>query len=142
MITMNSQVIISDPTHLNIDSESSKYLLNGGNNGYDRIQVEVHNGVFHKMSNFHHNMSIFHIVHQGQIGMLVQEKEFPALVKGYDYHNLILDHCKLVDTAMLLVFGKKEDRYFDHNNTKFQHMCAYIVSAFLLRTNRCFIYSG
>ena len=65
-----------------------------------------------------------------------------ALVKVNDYHELIKDNCKLVDSAILLVFGYKIDGGVDHNKTNFQNTCFYIAGAILLRSNQYFICRG
>ena len=74
--------------------------------------------------------------------MLVQEKELPASVMRDDYHDLISDHRKVVDSAMPLVFGYEVDSGIDHNNTNLQNMCAYIADAILLRSDQSFICCG
>ena len=127
--------IILVTSDFNIGADPSGSLLSGKKDGYGRIHVEVHDDVFHKLSNFHHVALTLLIVRQGRIRMLAWDKELPALVMHNDYHDLIADHCEVVDSAMPLVFGYEVDGGVDHNNINFQNMCAYIAGAILLRSD-------
>ena len=75
-----AKIVPSVTVQFNIVNDSCETLPSRRNDGYGKVQFEVHDGVFHQSINYHHVASFIRIICQGHICMLVRDNKFPLSV--------------------------------------------------------------